>query len=240
MAKRKGINQSLSFPISPLLSSPHSPSHPLFPLVHSPSEFQYSLAATVHSQRADLLTSTPSACLPIPLNPPKFFFKGSYLFLLFLLFFIYFIYIFFFFYFYIFTYIDVGGKIPGVGELMLASFPLPEQFTSNFFETFWYIFPTSNHIFLLIFINIICNFVSSQFTHSIFFYLLKHSGGWERSTMECDSVGAPTSMCCIFSLLPSSLSVSHSLLPLNCIFMYIFILSYLSPVFLPFPSFIHH
>ena len=116
---------------------------------------------------------------------------------------------------------------------MLASFPLPEQFTSNFFETFWYIFPTSNHIFLLIFINIICNFVSSQFTHSIFFYLLKHSGGWERSTMECDSVGAPTSMCCIFSLLPSSLSVSHSFLPLNCIFMYIFILSYLSPCIPP-------
>ena len=85
---------------SPLLSSPHSPSHPLFPLVHSPSEFQYSLAATVHSQRADLLTSTPSACLPIPLNPPKFFFKGSYLFLLFLLFFFY-----TFFYSFIFIYL---------------------------------------------------------------------------------------------------------------------------------------
>lgn len=63
-----------------------------------------SLQSTIAFHRPELL-HLKSSGLPIPLNPPQYFFAGNHSCLL-----------------YLFNVIP-EGRIPGIGELMLASFP---------------------------------------------------------------------------------------------------------------------
>lgn len=74
----------------------------------------FSLLATIQFHRPDLLPGLAASSIQIPLNPPYDFFDSTYLHSV-----------------YYISYFLATGGIPGVGQLMLASFPADYQPTED-------------------------------------------------------------------------------------------------------------
>ena len=161
--KGSSLSPSLPFHLHPSLTAPFSPSHLSSPLVFSLSLFTHmvhSLAATIYLERPDLLANLNA--IPISLNAPKDYFPSMltspeffiilhfgftfrFCHLLVPLIYIY------------FNIKHTEMDVPGVGELMLASFPRDLDFDPTEIDHSWYV------QFLLFFFLILLFFPFADF-----------------------------------------------------------------------------